>query len=124
MYFLDTCAMIGYLKDETRFVRAIKNREFKVSKFQLMEMYYWALKEVEDYLAERYYESFAKYEVEISEQTLKNAMKTRIELQKKGLNLSYVDAIGYQYALDNGLRFVTSDPAFKNMKKVEFIDIE
>ncbi len=124
MYFLDTCVLIDHIKGERRVERVMGTRAYVISKFQLMELYYILLKESGEYDAEKYYESFARYEVEINERTLKNAMKTRLELQKKGLNLSYVDSIGYQYALDNDLRFVTSDPAFKNLKKVEFVNVE
>ena len=126
MYFLDTCAMIGYFENKSRYVKIIENNEFCLSKFQLMELYYISLRNMGEELAERYYETFALYEVDIHEKTLKNAMRKRLELQKikihgKSLNVSYVDAIGYQYALENNLKFVTCDPAFENLDAVEFI---
>lgn len=124
MRFLDSCAIIAYICGEQRMRKIIDEKSFALARPQLMELYYWALKNYDEDTAEKHYESFSKYEVEISEQTLKSAMKTRLELQKKGLNLSYVDSIGYQYALDNDLRFVTSDPAFKNLKKVKFVNVE
>lgn len=124
MYFLDTCAMLGYLKGEKKIERLVEEDSFSTSRFQLMELYYVSLREVGEDLAEKYYESFSKYEVDISEKTLKNAMKKRLELQKKNLNVSYVDAIGYQYSLENDMRFVTSDPAFKKLNKVVFIQFK
>ena len=55
------------------------------------------------------------------EKILKNAMKFRLRLQREKEKISYVDAIGYQYALENNLKFVTSDPAFKKLENAEFI---
>jgi predicted nucleic acid-binding protein len=121
MYFLDTCAILGYLKGEKAFEIIVESDVFSVSRFQLMEVYYITLKEAGQELAERYYEAFSRHEKQIEERTLKNAMKKRLDMQKLGLNVSYVDAIGYQYALENKIRFVTSDPAFKKLDNVEFI---
>ena len=118
MYFLDTCAILGYLKGEKIFEKVIEYGVFSVSRFQLMEVYYITLKEASQELAEKYYEAFSRYEEQIREKTFKNAMKKRLELQKRGLNVSYVDAIGYQYSLENKIRFVTSDPAFKKLEMV------
>ncbi|NYZ74447.1 PIN domain-containing protein [Candidatus Micrarchaeota archaeon] len=124
MYFLDTCALLGYLKGEKRFERIVESGDISVSRFQLMELYYIALRELGEELAEKYYEAFSRYEVEIEEHTLKNAMKKRLEMQGKGLNVSYVDALGYQYSIDKEMEFVTSDPAFRKLKGVIFVPIE
>lgn len=124
MYFLDTCALLGYLKGEKSFDKIVEGGAFQVSRFQLMELYYITLKEAGEDPAERYYEAFSRYEEEVSEQTLKNAMKTRLNLQKKGMNVSYVDALGYQCATEKDLLFVTSDPAFRKLPGVEFVPEE
>jgi predicted nucleic acid-binding protein len=126
MYFLDTCAMIGYFENKKEYVEIIENNPFSVSKFQLMELYFISLREQGEALADKYYDVFSRYEVPLYEQTIKDAMKKRLELQKikkdgKKLNISYVDALGYQYALENGLKFVTCDPAFENMQSVEYV---
>jgi len=121
MYFLDTCALLGYLKGEKGFEKIVEGGAFLVSRFQLMELYYITLREAGEELAEKYYEAFSRYEEEVGEQTLKNAMKMRLNLQKKGMNISYVDALGYQCAVEKDLLFVTSDPAFRKLKGVEFI---
>ncbi len=125
MYFLDTCAMIGYFEGIPEYVKIIENNKISVSRFQLMELYYISLREQGQEMAEKYYETFSQYEVFISEGTIKNAMKKRLELygktiNKKSFNVSYVDAIGYQYALENKLKFVTCDPAFETLENVEF----
>ena len=126
MYFLDTCAMIEFVKDNPRYVKLIKNNLFYTSDFQLMELYFITLREQGVETAEKYFEVFSLAKVSILEKTLKNAMKKRLELYHKKIdgksfNVSYVDAIGYQYALENNLKFVTCDPAFQKLSNVEFI---
>jgi len=121
MYFLDSYAIIEYLKGNTKFTKIIDNDPIHTSDFQLMEVYYFGIKDVGEEEAEKYYEAFASVKVLIPEKTLKNAMKTRLEFQKKDCNVSYVDAIGYQYAVDNNLKFVTGDLAFKGLKSVEYL---
>jgi predicted nucleic acid-binding protein len=50
---------------------------------------------------------------------LLNAAKFRVDNNKQ--NLSFFDCIGYMYALDNDMRFVTSDKEFESKEGVEFI---
>jgi predicted nucleic acid-binding protein len=122
MYFLDTCALLGYLKGEKAFEKTVESGNIILTRFHLMELYYIALKEQGEEMAERYYEAFSRYEEQLGEGTLKEGMKRRLSMQKRGLNVSYVDALGYQYAQEKGLLFVTSDPAFKALPGVEFIE--
>ena len=121
MYFLDTFAMIEYLKGNPGYINLIKNKIFYTSDFQLMELYYITLKEQNEESAERYFEVFALVRVSIPEKTLKSAMKKRLELKKNRLDISYIDAIGYQYAVENNLKFATGDSAFEKLEEVEYI---
>lgn len=121
MYFLDTYALIEYVKGNRKFVDFINNNHFCVSYFQLMELYYFTLRENGEELAEKHFEGFAKFKVYVSERTLKNAMKKRLEFQKTGKNISYVDAIGYQYAIDNNMKFITGDIEFRNEKGAHIV---
>ncbi|MEK6979165.1 MAG: PIN domain-containing protein [Candidatus Micrarchaeota archaeon] len=121
MYYLDTYALIEYLKGNPKYKRYIEYA-ISTSRFNLMELYYASLRDSDEETAERDYETFVPAEVEIPERTLKNAMKFRLDLQqKKKANLSYVDAIGYRYALENKLKFLTGDKAFEGLENVEFV---
>ena len=114
MYFLDTFAVIEYLNGNPSY-KLYFEKDFCLSRFNLMELYYASLRDRGQDAAEADYETFASAEVEIPEKTLKQAMIKKFEMQKKKINFSYVDAIGYQYALDNSMKFVTGDQAFKNL---------
>ena len=119
MYFLDTYAMIEYLRGNKKMEKIVESNDFCTSDYQLMELYYISLREQGENKAEEYFEAFAISKVSIPERTLKNAMKMRLEFQKK--NISYVDAIGYAYSLENDMKFVTGDIAFSKLDKVEYI---
>ena len=81
MYFLDTYAIIEYLKGNPKFTQIIATQKIVTSNFQLMELYYYGLKEFNEKIAETFYEGFSNYLISIPENSLKNAMKIRLELQ-------------------------------------------
>ena len=121
--------MIEFAKDNPKYVQLIRNNKFYTSDFQLMELYYITLREQNEETAEKYFEVFSLVKVPVSERTIKNAMKKRLQLHGKKvngktLNVSYVDALGYQYALENKLKFVTCDPAFEKLAGVEYLPEE
>ncbi len=64
-----------------------------------------------------------KSAVELSVNDIEKAMDFRAEFNAKNKKnaLSYADAIGYIYARENGLEFVTGDDAFKGLKGVRFL---
>jgi predicted nucleic acid-binding protein len=121
MYFLDTYAIIEYLKGNSKYVNRIEKNDFSTGIFQLMEVYYITLKEQNEDLAEKYFDVFSIAKVNISDETIKKAMKIRLEFQQQKKNISYVDAIGFQYARDNNLTFLTGDKEFKDLEGVEWI---
>ena len=54
-----------------------------------------------------------------SNEDIKKAMLFR-KMHKKQ-NLSYADCLGYQVALNRGIKFLTGDIQFKNFPEVEFV---
>ncbi|MBI2445231.1 PIN domain-containing protein [Candidatus Micrarchaeota archaeon] len=60
---------------------------------------------------------------ELSKEIIQKAMDFRADFNAKNRKnaLSYADAIGYTYALENRLEFVTGDDAFKGLKGVRFL---
>lgn len=50
---------------------------------------------------------------------INSAVKFRLENKKN--NLSYADCLGYIISLDLGIKFLTGDKEFENIKNVEFV---
>jgi predicted nucleic acid-binding protein len=49
------------------------------------------------------------------------AMKLRLELERKKMDISYVDALGYYLAKKHKVRFLTGGRHFENLDNVEFV---
>jgi predicted nucleic acid-binding protein len=118
-YFADTFAIIEYLKDNPKFTAYFEKHEIITTRLNLMELYYSALQEVGEEMAEKQFTSFLSRAVEIEDSHLKSAAKMRFHHKKN--NLSYVDCIGYSIANNERVKFLTGDKEFKEMKNVEWI---
>jgi hypothetical protein len=67
-------------------------------------------------------ETFMQNSLSPSNQDLLAACKLKLELRKTvSKEISLIDALGYSYALENGLLFLTGDDAFKGLKNVQFV---
>ena len=121
-YFLDTYALIELVKKNPNFEKFASIRQSVTGKLNLMELYYYLLRDHGKQTADREYSLFAAAVVNYSDEAMKKAMELRVKLRReKRLKLSYADAVGYQIALDSALEFVTGDPAFENLPSVEFL---
>ena len=84
-----------------------------------MELYYGTLIGSGQELAEAYYNSFISIVVDFNDFTINQAMQFRAK--NRQMKFSYVDSIGYQLALEHGVKFLTSDKAFDGLPNVEFV---
>jgi predicted nucleic acid-binding protein len=119
LFFVDSYAIIDYLKGNKNFEKYFEENEAITTRLNLMEVYYSALRDATEELAEEYFNSFLGKCTALEDETIKNAMK--FKLKEKAKKISYVDAIGYQIALEKNIKFLTGDKQFKEMKNVEFV---
>ena len=99
-----------YFKGKTIFTR-----------LNLMEFYYYVLKEFGKSQADLEYSRLATHTIDFDDDTLKEAMQFRLEMRKNGKDLSYVDAIGYIVAKKSKVEFLTGDDEFKGLPNVKFV---
>lgn len=118
-YFADTYALVEYFKGNKKYSKYFESGETITTQVNLMELYYWTLRDQNEELADKYFDSLLSNTVAFEAKTIKNAMKFR--LKNKDKNVSYVDALGYQVALENHVKFLTGDRAFEGMANVEFV---
>jgi predicted nucleic acid-binding protein len=118
-YYADTYAMIEYTKGNNSFFRYFKECKIITTWLNLMELYYATLLVETEEKANEYYGAFLSKIVSFDHETIKSAAKLRFGHKKK--NISYIDAIGYQIALEDNVKFLTGDKAFKGMKNVEYV---
>jgi predicted nucleic acid-binding protein len=121
-FFLDTYAIIEYLRGNPRFARYVEGRDWVTSLLNLMETYYAVLRDNSEDDAERVWLVFRDRAVGLADEDVKAGMKTRLALRARGLDLSYADAVGYHLAQRVHAKFVTGDAAFSRLPHVEFLE--
>ncbi len=117
-YFFDSYAVIELIDGNPRYAK-YSNKSFAITIFNLAEIYWFAIREYGEKIADRIYEKFKIFVVDIDDEILKEAMKFKIKNKKK--RLSYADCIGYVCTLKNNLIFLTGDKEFESLKNVEFV---
>ena len=117
-YFFDTYAMIELIKTNPSYAVFLEE-PVTTTKFNLAEVFYILLSEMGEEKARTEFAKFKDFEVDVTDEILIKAMKFRLKNKKKGF--SYTDCIGYIFALENKLKFLTGDDAFKGLENVEFV---
>ncbi len=120
-FFADTYALYEMSKGNPDYAKyaSASETEFITTRLNLMELYYAIHMRLDEETAESFYGLFLPRAVGFEDDTIKRAMKFRLENRGKGI--SYIDALGYQAALENGVKFLTGDRAFEGMDNVEFV---
>ena len=118
MLFFDSYALIEIIKGNENYKKYLNETPI-TTRFNLMEIYYYLLREKDEQKAEFYYNSYLPSCISVSDKVIKKAMKLKLKLKDK--KLSYADCIGYIFALELGLKFLTGDNEFKDLMNVEFV---
>lgn len=117
-YFFDTYAVIEILNANPNYQK-YADKPAVITIFNLAEIYYSCLNNFSEDELEEIYLQYKQAVVDIDDETLKDAIKFRKEHKKK--DISYTDAIGYIYAKEHGMKFLTGDKAFENISGVEYV---
>ncbi len=118
MLCLDTYALSEIHRGNARF-DFLFEEDYVVTNLTLVEFYGIILREhnvaTADYVTRKFEGAMKKVPFDI----LKKAAIFRNSNKDK--NISFFDAQGYIFAMENGHKFVTGDAAFKRMKGVLFV---
>jgi predicted nucleic acid-binding protein len=121
-YFWDSYAVIELIRGNSLYA-LYSDEPIKLSIFNLVEIYWFALNEYGEEKANKLYDSLKNCLVKMDDVVLKEAVKFRKKVYKDK-KISYADAIGYTYAIKNNLVFLTGDKEFKELANVKFIQKE
>ena len=117
-HFFDTYALVEITKKNPSYVNYF-DEPVSTSLFNLIELYYACLKDFDEEKAIETYYKFKNSVIPVTDEIIFEAMKFRkLHINKK---FSYIDCIGYNFALKNNLKFLTGDKAFEGMENVEFV---
>ncbi len=115
-YFFDSYAIIEMLLRNPAYEKYL---EFSLVTTILnkIEIYWWAITRYNQGLADNLLSSIEH--CEISDEIIRKAMLFRKQYSKR--KFSYADAIGYAFAKEHNLLFLTGDKQFRDLSSVQFI---
>ena len=117
-YCLDTYALWEIILGNPKFAFLL-NSQYVVTNWTLIELYKTLLREFDKTKAKTWCGSFKPFVQNVGLDTAIRAVDYNIENKKD--NLSIFDCIGYVFALENKLKFVTGDKKFRKRENVLFI---
>ena len=118
MKCLDTYPLIEIAAGNKRFLYLL-DEEIIITDITISEFYYVMLQKYGSSNAEFWYKRLMPYCTTVPRDFLIKAVKFRYQNKKK--NLSFFDCVGYVFALENKIKFVTGDKEFEHFDNVEFI---
>ena len=118
IFFADTYALIELLGGNSNY-RQYLNHILVTSKFNLIELYYHFLHDYNKQIADKYLNLYSKFVIPITYSCIRSGMEFKLKHKKE--KLSYVDCIGYAFALELGIKFLTGDQKFEDKDNVEFV---
>ena len=117
-FFFDSYAFFELLKGNPSYEK-YKKVAIVTTKLNLFELYLGLLRDINEEIAEKYFDKYYIYIKEFDENVIKQAAKLKNKLNKR--DLSMTDSIGYIFAKQLGIKFLTGDKEFENLDNVEFV---
>ena len=117
-FFCDTYALIEIIKGNKNY-EIYTDFILITSELNLMELYYSLLRDYGKSFAEKYFNEWETSAIKIPKSFIRTAMELKHLHNKE--KLSYIDCMGYIYAMENGIPFLTGDSKFQNKAGVEFV---
>jgi len=117
-YFLDTYSLIEIAEGNTKHQKYLETDAVTL-KDNLAELFYFLLKKYDEKTADFFLDKFSRIAVEVPITIIAKAMIFRYKHRK--IRFSYIDCLGYIYALENKRFFLTGDRAFEDMENVELV---
>ena len=118
-YFWDSYAVVELIKGNKNY-ESYSLEPIKISVFNLVEIYWFALNEYGEEKANELFDKIKNCVLKLNDEILQEAIKFRKKVYKNK-KISYADAVGYICARMNRMKFLTGDNAFKDIEDVEFV---
>ncbi len=118
MKCLDTYALIEIHDENPHFLHYL-TQEILITEITMAEFYSVLLRDYNEKTANYLLARFQSFVHTVSFNTLIKAVQYRHEHKKQ--NLSFFDCVGYIFAREKGIPFVTGDKEFEHKEGVEFV---
>jgi predicted nucleic acid-binding protein len=118
MKCLDTYALIEINNGNSNFANLL-DENIVITDLTFAEFYGQMIKKYDKKTADYWHRKLSAFCKLVPREILLKAVIYKLEHSKE--DLSFFDCVGYVYSLENNLKFVTGDQAFKHRENVEFI---
>jgi len=117
-YFFDSYAIIELTNGNPRYAR-FSDEVITLTIFNLVEITYSAFLQMGEEKAQETYRKFLECVQNIDEEIVFEALQLKQKYKKR--DLSYTDCLGYAFAKQRNLRFLTGDRQFEDIDNVEYV---
>lgn len=117
-FLYDTYALIEIHKGNPNYQPYVSG-PISLIQLNVIELMYHFVRLQEQEEGKEYIRYLSPFVVEVPDTILWKAME--LKFLKKADDLSFTDCIGYVYAQENGMRFLTGDQKFKDLPGVEYV---
>ncbi len=114
----DTYAFVEIIKGNSNYL-PYTNKKIITTRLNIFELYHGCLKDNNEPLGEEMVQKYFPFIRDFDQEVIKAAAKLKYKLNKR--NLSMTDCIGYTFAKQLGIKFLTGDKEFQDMDNVEFV---
>lgn len=118
MLCLDTYALVEINNGNPKF-SGLLDKDAVITDLTMAEFYANIYRRYDEKTADYWHRKLGPFCKIVSRGILIKAIKFRIDNRKK--SLSFFDCVGYMYALENNMLFVTGDKEFQHREGVMFI---
>jgi predicted nucleic acid-binding protein len=119
MKCLDTYALVEINNGNPKFA-GLLSHDLVITDITMAEFYALMYRAYDLKTADYWHKKMYFFCKAVSRDILLKAARFRVDNNRQ--NLSFFDCVGYVYALENNMKFVTGDKEFRNRKGVEFIE--
>ena len=117
-FFFDTYAFVEILRGSKNY-ESYFNSGIVTTKLNLFELFMIVCRENGEEKAEIIFDKYFPFARDFEADVIKDAAKFKISLNKR--DVSMTDCIGYMFAKQLGIKFLTGDKAFEGLDGVEFV---
>jgi hypothetical protein len=121
MFFLDSYAIIEMARGNPRYLR-YRSEPSITSRANLLEVFYILAQQGDEDLARDVLEALGPKAIELPLEFIPTIARFRLQqVGATGRRFSYVDALGYVYARENGYTLLTGAHEFEGLPDVAFV---
>ena len=117
-YFFDSYAIIELIKGNPLYIK-FNESAVVITMLNLVEVINSIYKDFGEEMARGVFMKFKDCVQDIDEEIIMESIKLKSKYKKRFL--SYADCVGYAFAKNNNLRFLTGDKEFSDLDNVEYV---